>query len=306
MAEVNPYAPSRYEAAPVAMKREGKRVDRADIEAARRALDQHLSDPQKVAIDDSEWGGRVRTVTVLLIGFSVVAFAVAWLIPRDAVGFAAIALYVAAACLFTAGFVSMIADLTLATRGAGAAPTAVVRSYLRSLPMGRWGYAWVCLSPTARAQLVDAPHLGLVAAGAGSFSMSAPDGVKRYSGTFMRTSGGQVRSLQVKDISLVSLEGDVAVVRARLVFQSWPVWANIVLGVGVATGLRVGGAGMHDLNTPLRAIGLVGALGGLIGLYLLRKKHTVFVHRTLLRGRNDAWYLFDPDILEGAVDQPQR
>ncbi|MFO0586834.1 MAG: hypothetical protein U0441_04815 [Polyangiaceae bacterium] len=301
MPEVNPYAPSRYDEAPAAPQRSAKRADRADIEAAQRALDEHLADPKKVAIDDREWGGRVRTVTIAMLGLSVVALAVGWLMPHDAIGFWPIALYVAAACLFLIGAASMGADLSLAPRGPGAEPAAVVRSYLRSLPMGRYGYAWTCLAPTARAQLVDAPHLGAVASGVGSFSMSAPDGLKRYSGTFMRGGGGHVRSMQVKDVTLVSLERDVAVVRARLVFQSWPLWANIVLGVGVATAVRLGEVGTSGLNQPLRLFGLVGAVGGLIGLYLLRKKHTVHVHRTLLRGRNGAWYLHDPNVLEGAT-----
>lgn len=307
MPEVNPYAPSRHEeAGPVGPRRAAKVANRSDIVAALAALDEHLADPQKVAIDRKAWGGRVRKVTFALLAGAAVSLATGLALPKDAIASPAIALYVLAACLTLIGLIALGMDLSLAPREGHTTPVATLRSYLRSMPTGRFDYAWTCLAPTARAQRIDAPHLGPVAAGIGTFSMATPQGLKDYAGTFSRAGGGQMRAFQVKEVALESEEPDVAVVRARLTFQSWPQWANIVLGVGAATAVRLGDIASPSMTTPLRLLGLAGAIGALIGLYVLRKSQVVLVRRTLLRGRNGTFYLYDPDILEGATHPPQK
>ncbi len=105
-----------------------------------------------------------------------------------------------------------------------------------------------------------------------------------------------MRGMQLKDPTVISEDGDVAVVQATMHFQSWPQWANILLGMGGVFAARVGQKEM----APLALIGIAAAVAGLIGLLALRKKHQVIVKRTLLRGRNGAWYLLDADVLEGA------
>lgn len=305
MPEVNPYAPSRHdEAAPIAPRANAKIATRAEIQAALAILNEHLRDPQKVAIDRKAWGGRIRKVTFALLGGAVISLASGLLLPSDAIASPAIALYVLSASLTLIGLIALGMDLSLAPREGHTTPIATLKSYLRSLPNGRFDYAWTCLAPTARAQMIDAPRIGQVVTGVGSFSMTTPAGIKGYTGTFARAGGGQMRTFQVKGIELESEQGDVAVVRASLSFQSWPQWANIVLGVGVATAVRLGDLGSTAVNAPFRYIGIAAAIGGLVGLYVLRKSQTVIVRRTLLRGENGTWYLHDPDILEGAL--PQR
>jgi hypothetical protein len=307
MSDVNPYAPPAVdEAAAPVPRRAKKKRDRKDIEEALAALDEHLADPERVAIDRKATGGRVRTVTLVLLALGAAAILLRFAMPGEARQLGMIVAIVLGAILLFLGIVAAAMDLSMASRSSATAPIAALKSYLRSFSLGRYGYAWACLSPTARAQTAQAPSLGAVAGGLGDFAMATHEGVKKYAATFARPAGGYVRSLQIKDLAVEREDGDVAVVRATLLFQSWPQWANILMGVGVATGMRFGDSGTTGVTAPFRLIGIAAAIAGLVGLWALRKRHTVTVHRTLLRGRNGAWYLLDPDLLEGATDAPAK
>ncbi len=307
MSDVNPYAPpSVDEAAAGAPRRAKKKRGRKDFEAALAALDEHLADPERVAIDRRARGGRMRGVTILLLGVGAAAIVVGFVMPGDARAVATILSVTFGVVLLLIGIIAAAMDLSMANRDAAQTPIAALKSYLRSLPLARYGYAWSCLCPTARAQSVQAPSLGPIAGGVGEFSMATHDGVKKYAATFTRPGGGQMRTLQIKDLAVEKEDGDVAVVRARLQFQSWPQWANILMGVGVATGMRIGDSGVTGVTAPFRLIGIAAAIAGLIGLWALRKRHAVIIHRTLLRGRNGAWYVFDPDLLENATEAPSK
>ena len=301
MAELNPYAPpSTDEAAPKRARRTKKWRGRDDVTEALAALDAHLARPESVAEDLRAAGGRLRPITIGFLAVSA-AFVTAFVIVPDEGGsHLTVILLALGGVLGLVGLLAAWMDLSLVPRGAGSTPALSLRSYLRSLPLGRFGYAWACLAPTARAQTVHAPDLGLVVPGMGEHSMRTPEGLKRYAATFCRPQGGYMRSLQVKRIAVQQEDGDVAIVSADLVFQSWPRWANIVMGVGVATGLRVGQTSASAAAAPIQIVGIAAAIAGLVGLLVLRKKHEVTVYRTLLRGRNGAWYVFDPDLLEGS------
>jgi phosphate/sulfate permease len=295
MSAVNPYAPPTVDVtAPV--KRAPRTSSRKEIQAALAALREHLASPARVREDERAAGGRLRMVTVVLFLMAAVAFAAGVLLPGDNdVGLMVGLIF--GGLLVLVGAVSAGLDLAMVSRRGAASPVASFKSYVRAFSTGRFGYAWACLCPTARAQHVQAPELGAVVTGTGSFSMETQNGVKRYAQTFARPSGGYMRTAQIRELALEVQEEDVTVLRATLRFQSWPQWANLVLGAGLAAGARIGGTRVGLVGT----VGLLAAIAGLIGLLFLRKRHTVTVRKTLLRGTNGAWYIFDPDLLEGAA-----
>jgi hypothetical protein len=296
MSDVNPYAPPTADEGAPAAPRKRKRKGKKDLEAALAALDEHLSRPENVARDRKAAGGKLRTVTLVLLGLGVLGIVFGALAPGDSRKVGAIIGFAFGGILLVIGIIAALVDLTLQDRGSPGTPLGTLKSHVKSIALGRYGYTWATLSPTARAQSVNAPDLGPVAGGLGSFSMDTEAGFKAYAMTFARPAGGQMRGMQLKDPTVVSEDGDVAVVQATMHFQSWPQWANIMLGMGGVFAARVGQKQM----APLALIGIAAAVVGLIGLLALRKKHQVAVKRTLLRGRNGAWYLLDADVLEGA------
>jgi hypothetical protein len=181
--------------------------------------------------------------------------------------------------LFGALLLSM--DLSLVERGKPSSPDAALKSFLKSMPMNRFGYAWAALCPTAREQKVSSPALGPVVTGDGEFSLDDPTGMKAYAATFARAGQSQMRTMAVKRVKLRSIDGDVAKVDAVLAFQSWPQWVSIVMGVSFVI---------------FRPLILVAA----VFYFVLRKRHEASVTKTMLRGQNGAWYVYDADILEGA------
>ena len=135
--------------------------------------------------------------------------------------------------------------------------------------------------PTARAQIVQAPDLGPVETGDGEFSMAAPAGLKAYAKTFARPGGKHMHTFAVKRVAFVSEDGDVAKVEVSAEFQSWPQWVTIVTVVGFM------------LFRPLGFIGI-------ILLFTQRKRHKAEFRKTLLRGKNGCWYMFDADLFDRA------
>ncbi len=147
--------------------------------------------------------------------------------------------------------------------------------------MNRSGYAWATLCPTAREQRVMTPSLGPVVTGDGDFSLDDPAGMKAYLASFARPGQGQIRTMTVTRVTLRSIDGDVAEVDATLAFQSWPQWVSIVMAVSFVI---------------FRPLALVGA----VFYFALRKRHEASCTKTMLRGQNGAWYVYDGDLLEGA------
>lgn len=296
MPDMNPYAPpTADESAAPAPKRRKPRGKKA-IDAALAELDEHLSQPENVARDRKAAGGKLRRVTILFLAFALVALAFAVIMPPSERGPFGMIIVMFGGLFLVIGGIAAAVDLSLEARDVPGAPLRTLKSHLKSITLGRYGYTWATLSPTARARSVEAPDLGPVAGGLGTFSMDTEAGFKAYSTTFARPAGGQMRSMQLKDATVVSQEGDVAVVQGTMLFQSWPQWANILLGMGGVFAARIG----QRTGGILALIGVLAAVAGLVGLIVLRKKHRVTVKRTLIRGRNGSWYLFDADILEGA------
>ncbi|TKD03519.1 hypothetical protein [Polyangium fumosum] len=282
--ELNPYAPP--EAGPgeraTKKKKKQKRPASDAIAEALARLNRHIDDASAVAVDQKEAGGRLRGVTVVFVALAVAAIvsmilAVQTIPSRDP----AFALLIIFPILFGILAVALVAvDLTVVPRGTPARPEATLRSFLKAMTMGRQGYAWACLSPTARAQTVVPPILGEIPIGSGSFSLATPSGLKDWSSTFIRIGHGQIRSVQVKRVSIAREDGDVAEVEVHAIFQAWPQWANIVAAVAFVV------------------IRLLGALLYLVLFLALRKRHEVTFRKTLLRGKNGLWYVYAGDFFE--------
>ncbi|MFT3765017.1 MAG: hypothetical protein QM820_05815 [Minicystis sp.] len=111
--------------------------------------------------------------------------------------------------------------------------------------------------------------------------MENQEAMKSYAGSFARAGGNQMRTMAVKRVTVVDVKEDVAVVEAELAFQSWPRWVSIIMAVSFV-------------------IFRLAVIIGLILYFVLRKRHETRVQKTLIRGRDGAWYVFDADLLEGA------
>jgi len=282
--DINPYAPPSpaTEANPHGDRpRSGTKPVRRDLREALARLHQHLSEPDAVEHDRVTAGRRFRVFTVVCCAFVVVALALLAVGASDTrqptfwIGL----VLGAVAGLLAALLVSM--DLSLIERGKPSSPEAALKSFLKSIPMNRAGYAWAALCPTAREQRVSPPSLGPVVTGAGEFSLDDPAGWKAYTATFARPGQSQMRTMAVKRVTPRGIDGDVAEVDVVLAFQSWPQWVSIVMGVSFAI---------------FRLLILIGV----VFYFVLRKRHEVTVTKTMLRGQNGAWYVFDGDLLEGA------
>jgi hypothetical protein len=297
MSDLNPYAPpATDESSPQPAARTKTKRGRGDLQAAIEALEEHLSKPANVAADLKAAGGRLRTVSGVLIALGLGGLLIAAALSSDSRKAGPILAVTFGAILLLLGLVGATFDLQMVSRKAPAPPAATLKSHLRAFALGRYGYAWACLCPTARARSVTAPSLGPVASGIGTFSMENEAGLRAYASTFARPGGGNVRSFQVKNLTVASQDEGVAVVEAQLLFQSWPRWTTVLLWMGGAMGWRAGNA----TGAPIGLLGLLAAAVGFIAMLALRKHHRVSVQRTLILGKNGVWYVFDPDILEGS------
>jgi hypothetical protein len=281
--DLNPYAPPKAAMTEAAPRRRSK-AKRADLRAALEALEEHLADPANVAADLQAAGPRIRALTW---GFGAVgALALGFL----ALTFTDNEFDVNMIAGFTGGIgaliaiISLVFDVLLAPRDRAGSPEETAKSIYRAIRFARFGYVWAALSPTARDQSVKAPEIPPVDVKEGVYPMresgtSKPwEGIKHYTGAFARPGGGSVRTMTVKNVALVEEDGDVARVELQLDFQSYPMWVNIVVGISFA------------LFRP-------AAIVGLILIFALRKRYSCTAQKTLLRGSNGCWYLFDADLV---------
>ena len=276
--DLNPYAPPTADTAPAEPRRgRGRRKARGLQEALDR-LEEHLADRGEVENDRTAAGRRFRVLTMVLGALFLGSLALAGAGLGDTrspmlpigIGLGAFMGIMAA--------ILLVMDLSLVDRAAPSSPDATLKSYLKAIPMARYGYAWATLSPTARDQEVRAPELSPVITGGGDFSLRDVSGMKDYAGSFARPGQGQMRSMAVKRVTLGSVDGDVAEVSAVLAFQSWPQWVNAVIIASFV------------LFRPLVILGA-------IFYFATRKRREVSVTATMLRGSNGAWYLYDADLL---------
>lgn len=277
-ADLNPYAPPQEDSSSQPRRARKRRRAGDDIQEALARLDDHLADPERVREDLAAAGPRVRVVTIVI---SVLATASLLATVVGKSSNAIFAIGVGASVIFgILAVILLVLDLSLVPYGQTSTPEAALKSFFKSMGAGRFGYAWARLCPTAREQRVETPQLGIDTT-PGEFTLTTPEDVKSYLGGFARPGGNQVRTMSVKRITVASVQDDVAVVEAELSFQSWPRWVSIVMAIGFVV---------------FRPTILVG----IILYFILRKQHKARISKTLLRGRDGAWYVYDADLLEGA------
>ncbi|MDI3286803.1 hypothetical protein [Polyangium sp. 15x6] len=260
----------------------------ASIAEALARLNEHIDDASKVERDRKEVGIRLRIATMVLVffgGTSVLGMLAGILrgAPMRGEGFVLSLAFTAIFAVLGAALLAV--DLSIAPRSRVVGPDVMLKSFIRAMAVGREGYAWTCLSPTARGQTVRQPFLGDFPVGPGDFSLATPTGVKDYASTFLRIGHGHIRSTKVKRASIVREDGDVAVVEVHVALQAWSQWANVIAALGVVV-IRPWGA----LLFPV--------------LYLaLQKRHESTFRKTLLRGKNGLWYVYTGDFFENQASK---
>jgi hypothetical protein len=289
MDELNPYAPPEAEVGGAAKKpKKTKKSKRAtgEIADAIERLNEHLANPGNVELDRKEAGGKIRTITyvfvviatVFTIGMAILATN-ARASKQEAILISAVLVGLVFGGLAVA---LLVIDLKMTPRDQPVPPVKTLQHFFKAIALGRLGYAWSALCPTARDQSVEPPVLGEIPIGPGSFTLRSTHDFKEYLATFARPGAGQMRTMQIKRVNLLTEDGDVAIVEVETMFQAWPQWAQIVSVVGFVL---------------VRLLGIILFLV----LYLsLRKTQTVTFRKTLIRGSNGVWYVYSADLLEGA------
>jgi hypothetical protein len=279
----NPYAPPRADTAPVPFAG-GPPVPyrNVDLGAALARLNQYVADPRNLDADRLARGPRVRPVAwvTAAIGAALVVVVAVMAAGNVAEG-AMIAGGVGAFFFCFIAAIVLAVELSIVPRTRPMPPEKALLSYLKSISMGRFGYTYSCLSPTAREQTVATPDLRPVLTVPGTFHLLGEGDIKAYVNSFARTAGGVTRIMAIKKPRVVSNEGDVSRVSVELRFQSWPRWVSIVTIAGFVI---------------FRPLFLVGA----IAYFIVRKRKTVHICKTMLRAQDGIYYVYDGDVLEGA------
>jgi hypothetical protein len=280
--DLNPYAPPTTDTQAPAVRRKKKRkgLD-SDIEEALERLREHLADPAAVAHDKAKAGPRVRPVGWISALVAAAAAAAAIAGQKEMAIFVLGLVTAVVAGILAIVFVAL--DLSLVPRDQPSSPEATLKAFLKSIAMGRNGYAWSCLCPTAREQTVRTPDIAPVETVEGDFSLASENEFKAYVASFARAGQSKIRTMAVKKVVVAGVDGEVATIDAELMFQSWPQWVSIVIAVGAA------------VFRPAIIVGI-------ILLYAMRKKREVRCTKTMLRADNGVWYVYDGNLL-GSADE---
>lgn len=284
--DINPYAPPKADDGAHANAKPAYRQRRrgGGVEEAIERLRAHVADAEAMAADRAKIGARIRRVG---LGCAVVAGAGG----LGAIGFAQASHMewcaglsgLVAGVAFVIAIIVIPMDLSLVPREAPATPEATLKSFIKGIAMGRSGYAWATLCPSAREQAVATPELAPVETSPGEFSLATEDGFKAYVTSFARSVAGTMRTMSAKAYRVREVDGEVARVDVDLVFQSWPQWVSFVMAVGAA-------------------IFLPAIVIGVILFFVMRKTRKVTTTKTLLKASTGAWYVYDGELLEGATD----
>lgn len=290
MNEFDAYAPPQAEIGTSGPRKKSKKkkVASGAIAEAIAQLNEHLADANAVAQDRKEAGAKIRGVTIGFVIFTVISVASAAFVftshPSQRWDPAEIGLASITGVFTLITVLLLVVDLRFLARDKPASPEVTLKHFFKAITMGRLGYAWATLCPTAREQTIKPPLLGPIPVGHGSFALRHTSDLKHYTQTFARPGNGQMRTMQIKRAALLEEDGDVAVVEVTALFQAWPQWAQIisVIAFVIARG--------------------IGALLFLVLFYSLRKTHEVVFRKTLIRGSNGIWYVYSADLLEGATE----
>ncbi|HRI62937.1 MAG TPA: hypothetical protein PK156_01835 [Polyangium sp.] len=288
MDEFDPYAPPETDVSNAAPKKRSKKKKSRSgaIEEAITRLNEHLADAEAVAHDRKEAGGRLRGATIGFVVFTVLVLVATAIVLSEDKSFVTEAIQIIMGVF--AGFIVLITvilvvvDIRFPSRDAAAPPEETLKYFLRGISLGRFGYSWATLCPTAREETVEPPVLGDMPVGEGSFRQRTPKDLRDYTQTFARPGNAQMRTMQIKRAVLLREEDDVAIVEVEAHFTSWPQWAQIVSIVAFVL------------------IRLLGAILYLVLFFALRKTHTAVFQKTLIRGSNGVWYVYSGNFLDRA------
>jgi hypothetical protein len=279
----NPYAPPKAD--PDAPRPQVFQAARpaVDLPEALRRLNAHVADPRNLEQDRRAAGARFRPVGWVLFGIGAVSTLVMGTSAVSATSAEGVLIAgsVFGGILAVIGLVVLAVDLSLARRDVPSSPEKTLKTFFKAIPMGRFGYSWAMLCPTAREQTVGSPSLAPVDTVPGAFSLAGVAEMKAYLSSFARSSGAVMRSMGIKGVVLDSVEGDVARVDITLAFQSWPRWVSVVAVLGFVI---------------LRPLVIIGA----VAFFVTRKRQTLRVRKVLIRASTGVWYVYDGDALEGA------
>ncbi|MGO8994011.1 MAG: hypothetical protein ACLQVI_11830 [Polyangiaceae bacterium] len=278
----NPYAPPRSDGAGEWRSAPAAPYRTDDLGEALRRLNEFVADPRNLESDTRARGARFRTVGWVCLALGLLGAVLAGMAGTQGIDSAFLYVGVLIGAVFAIiGLAALAMDLSLVSRSVPAPPDKTLKSFLKAIVMARYGYAWTCLSPSARDQTVPSPPLGPVQTLPGTFPLRGEADMKAYAMSFARTSGSVMRAMGVQKVILGPVEGDVARVEAHLSFQSWPRWVSIIAIVGFVV---------------FRPLVILGA----IFYFVMRKRHSVRVMKTMLRAHNGVWYVYDGDVVEGA------
>ena len=283
MSQANPFQPPAVDLnLPAAAIRPLAPFTPEEIADARRRLSEHCAQPHTLEVDRQLEGSQFSTAT-LVSGAITLVLSAAVAYGAFAAGETEAAIIMATAG--TIGLVTLIffianlvVDFTVGRRVAATDPKRAMRRWFAAARAGKTGYALTALAPTARDRPVSAPQYGENEEVGPTFSVATREGMRDYVRSFARQGGGFVRWLQVRNVTVLREEGDIAVVGAEVTMTKWPQWAQILTIITFVV------------------IRLVGIILGLILYYQLRKKTKFGIEKTLMKGPDGLWYLLDADM----------
>jgi hypothetical protein len=278
MTDYNPYAPPRPDAVPLAEPAAFEGGHSHDVAEAIHRLNEHLSDPARVAQDRADT--RRFTIPQLVIAAVVVVIGGVLVAFIDTSSSVTIVAAVVFGVLALIAFAAVVLQLRITARARHTSPDVALRAFLVALPLGRNAFAVACLGPLARMRPASAPSIPPLPSVAGEFSVGNARGMGKYACTFCRPGHGQVRTMRVRRASIYAMRDDVADVEIEADFQTWPRWANIVSIIAFLL------------------IRVLGAVVGAVLYFSLRKRARVVFTKRMIRGRDGLWYLLDARLFE--------
>lgn len=301
-------ASTRGQQAPYRMASDG-------VTRAIKELNEHLGDPEKAQADLDAAGSRFRRITWGITGGAIVMSIITVLVvdilatdrlqPDDRHG-VLVLIGITVLCI-AAAVPSIVGDLRFPLREELTTPQETLLRFFNAIGNARYGYAWSLLCPTAREQRVTTPRIGPNSIVAEDFDLLAPVQFEQYVDSFhknlgLRDGNGESQKTygyQVKRVTLLQEDGDVAKVEVMLQVWQFPSWPSAVFLPSLL------------LVYPFRRIllAMIALFAGIIVfgfLWLILRKncYAATFCKTLIRGSNGLWYIQSGDLTEDRADVP--
>lgn len=257
----------------------------AEVDHERELLTRHCADHARVATDRAYARPRPRGLALTLASLGSTALVVAvgilalgLILERDR----SLLIILAAIC----GSLSVLLIVAARARLRGDRehaeddrddPVLTVRAWLEALSHGTGGEVVCRLAPGARARVIEAPDLSPHRSRA-AYPLHDPEAVEAWCKTFARSDPVQPRWLLVRNVELEQLDGDLAIVRARVEVRWWALWGVVAVG---------------GIFLPLLFFALIP---GLLLYLALMQRRVVVATKLVLRGPDQRWYVLRPEL----------